>query len=177
MVQKFTAEGKQILLTGDPDHGEVIGIAGYAKNNLSLIQNQNDLTQELLDFLKDKNVVLLSQTTYSPVQFNNIKESLSENIPNLEIFNTICPATKERQTALLDLCKNCDGVIVIGGKNSANTIRLYETAKKHCANVCHIQRATEIPFSFLTFNTVGITAGASTPDELIEEVEAFLKDK
>ena len=86
-------------------------------------------------------------------------------------MNTICPATNERQNALLELCKKVDGVLVIGGKNSANTKRLFQTAQKHCKNAAHIQSKNDIPADFFKMEKVGITAGASTPDEIIMDVK------
>ena len=90
-------------------------------------------------------------------------------------MNTICPATNERQTALLELCKKVEGLLVIGGKNSANTKRLYQTAQMHCKKATHIQSAADIPNDFFRLSSVGITAGASTPDRIIDEVEERLK--
>ena len=89
-------------------------------------------------------------------------------------MNTICPATNERQQALLELCSQVDGVLVIGGKTSANTRRLYQTAAASCSHAAHIQSASDIPPEFFTLKTIGITAGASTPDEIISEVEKVL---
>ena len=90
-------------------------------------------------------------------------------------MNTICPATNERQQALLELCKQVDGVLVIGGKNSANTKRLYQTAAQNCKHAAHIQSAQDIPKDFFQLKTIGITAGASTPDSIITAVEQTLQ--
>jgi 4-hydroxy-3-methylbut-2-enyl diphosphate reductase len=90
-------------------------------------------------------------------------------------MNTICPATNERQNALLELCKKVDGVLVIGGKTSANTTRLFITAKENCKNCAHIQSEKDIPKDFYKLKTVGITAGASTPDGIIDTVENTLQ--
>lgn len=92
-------------------------------------------------------------------------------------MHTICPATNERQDALLDLCKTVDGVLVIGGKTSANTKRLYQTAQKNCKNAALIQTAQDIPQHFFSLQKVGITAGASTPDEIIFEVQKKLEER
>ena len=87
-------------------------------------------------------------------------------------FDNIFPS--ERQEALFDLCDSVDGIIVIGGKNSANTIRLFKIAQQNCKNVIHVESACEIPQEFFALEKVGITAGASTPDEIIQEVYASL---
>jgi 4-hydroxy-3-methylbut-2-enyl diphosphate reductase len=90
-------------------------------------------------------------------------------------MNTICPATNERQQSLLELCSQVDGVLVIGGKSSANTKRLYQTAAANCQQAAHIQSAEDIPPEFYKLEKIGLTAGASTPDEIIEDVECALK--
>ena len=106
-----------------------------------------------------------------------IEDSVREKYQNSKIMNTICPATKERQDALIKLCPIVDGIVVVGGKNSANTKRLLQTALKYCKNAILIERAEEIPSEFLSLNTVGITAGASTPDSVIQEVKSYLENK
>ena len=171
MVEKNSAAGKTILLTGDSNHGEVKGIAGYAKGRFILLQSEEDAKS-----LENENnqAVLLSQTTFSPVQFEKISKIVEEKYPDVKISNTICPATKERQDSLIELCSRVEGVLVVGGKNSANTIRLFQTAAKNCANAAHIQSADDIPEDFFRLKTIGITAGASTPDQIIEEVEKRL---
>ena len=168
MVLKNTLEGKTVFLTGDSNHGEVKGIAGYAGDNFVLLQSESD-AQNLEG--NENPAILISQTTFSPLQFEKISEILKKKFKNLTICNTICPATKERQDALINLCSQVCGVLVVGGKNSANTIRLFQTAEKHCKNAAHIQNANEIPKAFFDFEKVGITAGASTPDEIISQVE------
>jgi len=171
MVEKYSNEGKTIILTGDSNHGEVKGIAGYAKGNFILLESEADA-----DKLKNTNsdnagAILLSQTTFSPTQFSNISKIIENKYSNLKIHNTICPATKERQDAVIDLCSKVEGVLVIGGKNSANTIRLFQTAQKHCKYSAHIQSADDIPEEFFKLKVVGLTAGASTPDEIINQIE------
>ena len=156
-----------IVFTGDAEHGEVKGISGYGGKNFHLIQNISDA--ENLPSNKNK-TVLFSQTTFSEKEFALIRDVLSERFENLEVLNTICPATRERQDALLELCSKVSGVIVIGGKQSANTIRLFQTAYKNCSKAVHIENASEIPEEFFSMKRIGITAGASTPDEIINEV-------
>ena len=91
-------------------------------------------------------------------------------------MKTICPATKERQEALLELCSKCQGILVIGGKASSNTKRLYLTARENCHFAAHVQSIEDIPEVFYKLNEIGITAGASTPDELINEIEESFKN-
>lgn len=174
MVERYSAEDDFVILTGDKNHGEVIGIAGYAGKNFALIQDLKEAMK--IDFadLSQKNIILLSQTTFSPVEFEKIEMVCKNKFKNLAVMNTICPATNERQNALLELCSKVDGVLVIGGKNSANTKRLFQTAQKHCKNAAHIQSKNDIPKFFYEMEKVGITAGASTPDEIIVDVKNHL---
>lgn len=174
MVERYSAEDDFVILTGDKNHGEVIGIAGYAGKNFALIQDLKEAMK--IDFadLSQKNIILLSQTTFSPVEFEKIEKVCKNKFKNLAVMNTICPATNERQNALLELCSKVNGVLVIGGKNSANTKRLFQTAQKHCKNAAHIQSKNDIPKFFYEMEKVGITAGASTPDEIIVDVKNHL---
>ena len=175
MVEKYTTGEDFVIISGDKNHGEMIGIAGYAGSSFAQIQDVEEAEQLDFSLFEGKNVILMSQTTYSVNEFAKIEQSLRSKIKNLAVMNTICPATNERQTALLELCKKVDGVLVIGGKNSANTKRLYQTAKKYCKNAAYIQSSAEIPQEFYSLCSVGITAGASTPDKIIDEVEKVLK--
>lgn len=177
MVEHYTAQNDFVILSGDKNHGEVIGIAGYAGKNF--IQIQNKVEAEKLEFANPDgiNVILMSQTTYSEKEFANIEAILKKKIKNIDVMNTICPATRERQDSLCELCARVDGVLVVGGKNSANTKRLFQTAEKFCRMAAHIQSSEEIPHEFFKLKRVGITAGASTPDEIIDDVENVLRSR
>ena len=175
MVERYSSENDYVVLTGDINHGEVIGIAGYAGENFSQIQDYEEAERLNIKDGDNKNVILLSQTTYSPKEFEKIENLFKSKFHNLAVMNTICPATNERQEALLELCGLVDGVLVVGGRNSANTKRLYQTAAANCKIAAHIQSAADIPQDFFNLKTIGITAGASTPDEIIEDVERKLE--
>lgn len=171
MVSKYTGEGKHVILSGDKNHGEVKSIAGFAKKPLLQLQTTQEAENITLNGDNSEEYVLMSQTTFSPDEFEKIQLILQKKIKKLTVKNTICPATKERQDSLLELCSRVEGVLVIGGKNSANTKRLFQTAKENCKFAAHIQTADDIPEDFYKLNTVGITAGASTPAKIIEEVK------
>ena len=175
MVERYSSENDYVVLTGDRNHGEVIGIAGYAGENFSQLQDFEEAADFDIPSSDKKNVILLSQTTYSPKEFEKIESLFRGKFRNLAVMNTICPATNERQEALLELCGLVDGVLVVGGRNSANTKRLYQTAAANCQHAAHIQSAADIPQEVFNLKTIGITAGASTPDEIIEEVERKLE--
>lgn len=176
MVKVYSSKNEKIIFTGDKNHEEVISIAAYAKNNFYQIQNYDEAVAFLKNISMDEKIILMSQTTFSPVEFSKIKEKFIHHFKNLEIKNTICPATEERQKALIELCKKVDGVLVIGGSSSANTKRLYQTALENCKNAAYIQSPSDIPKEFFLLEKVGITAGASTPDKIIRLVEKTLQN-
>ena len=171
---RYASMNYTVILAGDSNHGEVIGIAGYSGNKFYLVQDSEDAKKLLPPEDADENAILLSQTTFSPQEFEKIAEIIKEKYKNLKVMNTICPATKERQDSLLRLCPLVEGVLVVGGKNSANTKRLLQTAKENCSKAALIETSDEIPEDFFKLQIVGITAGASTPDSAIEEVKNAL---
>lgn len=182
-AKDFAQKGYTIILAGDKNHGEVTGIAGCAENEGAIcivVENSQDaksITQKI------QKAILLSQTTISRSEYDNIAKVLKEHISQLQVFNTICPATSERQKSLDELAQKVDGIIVIGGKNSANTQRLFLATQKYCEDSsykckisCHIETPEEIPTEFFNLQTVGLTAGASTPDDIILNVEQVLQN-
>lgn len=175
MVEKYTKQKDFIIFSGDKNHGEVKSIEGYADRNFVLLQNSSEAEFFVHVAPKDKSILLMSQTTFSTDEFEKMSSLIKAKYTDVQIENTICPATKERQDALRKLCQQVDGVLVIGGKNSANTKRLYEIAAENCKFAAHIQNADEIPVEFLELKKIGLTAGASTPDEIIDDVERKLK--
>lgn len=175
----YAAKGFTVIIAGDKNHGEVTGLAGCVRTAAAtclLVDSPSDAVS--LDVTKcGVNTVLISQTTISPAEYAEIADVLKRRIPHLEVLDTVCPATQERQAALDELCARTEGVLVIGGKNSANTQRLFTSAKQKCAHAAHIEKADDIPAEFFSLNTIGITAGASTPDFVIDAVEARLSSK
>ncbi|MCR4900943.1 MAG: 4-hydroxy-3-methylbut-2-enyl diphosphate reductase [Treponema sp.] len=174
MVERYTSGSDYVILTGDKNHGEMIGIAGFAGPNFIQIQNEEEARALNIPDSDKINVILMSQTTYSIKEFQKIQEILRAKFRNITVMNTICPATSERQQALQELCSQVEGVLVIGGKSSANTRRLYQTASQNCKLAAHIQGPSDIPPEFFKLQTIGITAGASTPDSIILDVETHL---
>ncbi len=173
-VGKFSSQGYDVVLAGDRNHGEVLGIAGFSEGPFILVESESD-AEKLPVAPEGRRAVFLSQTTFSPAEFLKISRVLEKKYCEVRVMNTICPATKVRQDALLDLCGRVDAVVVVGGKNSANTKRLFETARQHRPDSILIEKADEIPETFFSFKKVGVTAGASTPDSDIQEVFDRLK--
>lgn len=166
-----------VILTGDAKHPENIGSLSYS-DNYFVIENEGQIPDAIKAYeeSKLKNVLLISQTTYSTLKFEDIKSKLSKLIPHVEIFNTICKTTELRQKETLELSKQVDTMIVIGGKNSSNTKKLYDIAISNMSNVLLISDKDELDLSQVK-GKVGIIAGASTPEESIKEVEDILKTK
>ena len=170
IVEKESAEGKYILIIGNPDHPEVIGIRGWAGSNVSVIQNAGDI--EKVDFSKNKKICVVSQTTFNYNKFQDLVEIIKKKSYDISVLNTICNATKERQTEARSIAESVDAMIVIGDKHSSNTQKLYEICRNACNNTYYIQTLDDLDLNQLgSVETVGITAGASTPNNIIEEVQ------
>ncbi len=159
----------------------MIGIVSFCGENCSIIEDENSIENALNDLKKSnkENLLLISQTTYSLEKFENIVEKIkNDNIlknVNMKVINTICSATKQRQLETEKLAKQVQTMIIIGGRNSSNSNKLYELAKKYCSNVLFIETEQEIDISCIKMSDkIGIMAGASTPQKNIEKVIAKL---
>ena len=168
-VKSHSEKGYQIVIFGDPEHPEVIGLVGYANGNAHVINKEHDISN--LPDLGDK-VAMVSQSTMFTHEFKYLSDLLSVKYPGMLIFDTICGATKERQSDLVDLVEQgADAIVVIGGKHSANTRKLAKLASSHDRPTFHIETADDLlPSDFETFSVVGVTAGASTPEFIIRKV-------
>lgn len=171
-----------IFLIAESTHPETIGTYSFCGENSSIIQNIEEVEKAVQDFesSKLKDILVISQTTFSVEKFNNIVNELEKRINtkkiNLVINKTICDATRLRQEEAEYISKQSDLMIVIGGKNSSNTKKLYEIAVKNSKKAVLIESKDEIlKEDFSKFNKIGITAGASTPKESIEEVIDLLQ--
>mgnify|MGYP003276796848 FL=1 len=172
-VNKFSHEGYKIVILGDEKHPEVVGINGWC-NNDAIITKDGSFNENL-----PSKICVVSQTTEKEENWDKTIDNLSkESIDELKSFNTICAATEERQKSVYDLSKNVDFMIVVGGKHSSNTTKLYQIAKENCPNTIHIENASELPKDLLenkNIKNIGITAGASTPDWIIKEVVKIME--
>ncbi|SFU42167.1 4-hydroxy-3-methylbut-2-enyl diphosphate reductase [Clostridium sp. DSM 8431] len=172
-VQEFSNEGYGIVILGDKNHPEVIGINGWCDDN-AIITKDGSLPENL-----PEKVCAVSQTTEKKQNWDNTIENLENSQVEFETFNTICLATDERQKSAYELSKEVDAMIVVGGKNSSNTTKLYQICKGNCENTIHIENSSELTDEFINnknFNKIGITAGASTPDWIIREVFKIMQD-
>ena len=175
LVKKYHEAGAQILVTGSGTHPEVIGILGQIGGDAYVIENQGEAENLQLD--REKPVCIVSQTTFSLQKFEDIVAILEKKQYNMDILNTICNATQMRQTEAAELALECDAMIVIGGKNSSNTAKLFEICQSECNKTYFIQSAGDLDETFNSVRCVGITAGASTPKSIIEEVLKYVRDE
>lgn len=170
IVQKESAARKYILIIGSPDHPEVIGIRGWAGEHAAVVQNADDI--ENIDFSKNRKICVVSQTTFNYNKFKDLVEIIKKKSYDIIVLNTICNATKERQTEAESIAESVDAMIVIGDKHSSNTQKLFEICHRACNNTYYIQTLDDLDLNQLgSVETVGITAGASTPNNIIEEVQ------
>lgn len=175
IVNEAYAKGNTIIIVGDPNHPEVKGINGWCENSAYIISSEEEIEQ-FAQKTDIKFVTVVAQTTIRKDFFKKIINFLKKHFTNVEIFDTICSATDERQKAAEDLASRADFMIVIGGAESSNTRKLYELCKEHCENTVCVENAKELK-NYInkglipeTKKLVGITAGASTPDTVIKEV-------
>lgn len=176
IIEGIDQNERKIVIIGDKNHPEIKAIKSYAKE--SIVINSID---DIKKIEKMRSISIIAQTTLDTDFFKKMISAILDKIERVEIFNTICDATKVRQEAIKKIAPNVDFVIVIGGKNSSNTKKLYYISKKINPNTFHIEKSSELDkpeFSkmFPKFNSVGITAGASTPPEEIKNVKTFFRN-
>ena len=182
IVEKESKAGSHIVIIGDPDHPEVVGICGWCIGPYTVIRTK----QDALDFVppEGKNVCIVSQTTFNYNKFKDLVEILRKKrydntvLNILNILNTICNATEERQREAKSIAGEVDTMLVVGGRHSSNTQKLFEICKKECGNTYYIQTPVDLDSEmFHRSSCVGITAGASTPKKIIEEVQEHVRIK
>ena len=171
IVAEKSAEGSYIVIVGNGEHPEVQGIRGWAGEQVTVVQTQEDAERfELPD--KDQKVCIVAQTTFNYNKFKELVEIISKKRYDIVVLNTICNATKERQTEARQIAARVDAMVVIGDKRSSNTQKLFEICKEECLNTYYIQTLDDLDINQLrSVESVGITAGASTPNKIIEEVQ------
>ena len=170
IVRKASAEGAHIVIIGNPDHPEVQGIRGWAGEKVTVVQDKE--SAEGVDFGKKEKICVVSQTTFNYNKFKDLVEIIKKKSYDVSVLNTICNATKERQTEAESIAGSVDAMIVIGDKHSSNTQKLFEICRRACNNTYYIQTLDDLDLNQLgSVETVGITAGASTPNNIIEEVQ------
>ncbi len=169
-VEKESAAGRQIIIIGNDNHPEVEGIKGWCHHPALVIESAEQA--EALNLPEGTNVCIVSQTTFNYKKFKDLVEILDKKRYDRIVVNTICNATEERQTEARQIAGEVDAMIVIGGSHSSNTQKLFEICRKECENTYYIQTVHDLDLEVLrSTGLVGITAGASTPKKIIEEVQ------
>ena len=176
IVKDASAEGDQIVIIGNEKHPEVEGIMGWSETPVHVVDTVEKAEKLKLD--KSKNVRVVSQTTFNYKKFQDLVEIIKKKGYDISVLDTICNATEERQTEARKIAAESDLMIVIGDKHSSNTQKLYEISKKECANTYYIQTSKDMDYHQIqSINNVGITAGASTPNNIIEEVSKNVRNE
>ncbi|MDO4965904.1 MAG: 4-hydroxy-3-methylbut-2-enyl diphosphate reductase [Lachnospiraceae bacterium] len=176
IVSEESAKGVQVVVIGNAKHPEVMGIIGWcSKNKPAIVIETHDEALQFSNENGDK-ICIVSQTTFNLQKFQELVEIFRKKGYDINVVNTICNATEVRQTEAKDLSGKSDAVIVIGGKTSSNTQKLYEICRRECENTQYIQTLNDLDVQSLNeVKKVGITAGASTPNNIIEEVQNYVR--
>ena len=181
IADEYVKQGYFIFIIGKKEHPEMIGTVSFCGDNYYVVENEEKVSQAVECFKKTNigNALIISQTTFSLDKFKNIVEKIKSNIEpsRLEIRNTICTATKQRQEETAEIAKHVDCMIIVGGKHSSNSNKLYELSKIYCKNVLFVETEAEIDVSTIKkYEKVGIMAGASTPQISIQKIVEKLEE-
>lgn len=174
IVQEKYREGFQIVIIGNKTHPEVEGINGWCKDSAVVLETVSEAEKFRPD--PQKKLCIVSQTTFNYKKFKDMVDIFEKKSYDILVMNTICNATEERQTEAGTIARQSDAMLVIGGKHSSNTQKLYEICSKECPNTYFIQTLDDLNLElFQSFRSVGITAGASTPNNIIKEVQTYVR--
>ncbi|MCR4650723.1 MAG: 4-hydroxy-3-methylbut-2-enyl diphosphate reductase [Lachnospiraceae bacterium] len=175
-VDEATAKGERVIIVGDPAHAEVQGIIGWCNSEPFVCENISDTNK--IPFDTSEKVTVVSQTTFNLNKFKEIVEKIRDLGYDINVVNTICNATEERQRAARELASRADCMIVIGGQHSSNSRKLYDICKEECDNTLFIQTLDDLNLDLpKSVRLVGVTAGASTPNNIIEEVQNYVRNE
>ena len=170
IVMEESRKGAAVIIAGDESHPEVEGIRVWAEGPVWVVSRPGDM--ERLPLSAGKAAVLVAQTTFNYTKFEELVEIFSKKGYDGNVINTVCNATEERQSEARRIARTVDAMIVIGGRHSSNTQKLYEICSRECKNTYFVETLVDLDSKpFQSFRHVGITAGASTPNKIIEEVQ------
>ncbi|KAB1439428.1 4-hydroxy-3-methylbut-2-enyl diphosphate reductase [Candidatus Galacturonibacter soehngenii] len=176
IVKEYGQRGYEIVIIGNDKHPEVEGIKGWCDSKVSVIENIEEANNYSAS--NNQKVCIVSQTTFNYNKFKDLVEIISKKGYDIIVLNTICNATEERQVEASRVASQVDAMIVIGDKHSSNTQKLFEICKDECENTYYIQTLDDLDTQSLQFfGSVGITAGASTPNNIIEEVHSNVRNE
>ncbi len=175
IVEKQSLLGETIVVIGNPKHPEVEGIVGWSTRGAYTVQEESDI--EKIPLNREEKLCIVSQTTFNRNKFQELVEKFEKNGYNTNVMNTICDATNVRQTEALELAAKVDVMIVIGDTHSSNSRKLYEICSSVCRNTLFVQTVMDVLGKLPEAEgTIGITAGASTPKYIIEEVQSYVRN-
>ncbi len=175
IVEEASLRGDRIVVVGNPKHPEVVGIVGWSHNGASVIEKSDDIDN--ISFSDEEKVTLVSQTTFNRNKFQEIVEKIEKNVYNVSCMNTICDATSVRQCEARELAGRVAVMIVIGDTHSSNSRKLYEICSEVCEHTLFVQSTSDVRGNLPEVDgPVGITAGASTPKYIIEEVQSYVRN-
>jgi 4-hydroxy-3-methylbut-2-enyl diphosphate reductase len=174
-ARSLSEAGYRVFIAGERDHGELIGIRGYAPDSLVVANpaEAEEAARTLRAGTPVPKAALIGQTTIRPEEYAAIGKAIGKYL-DLELVDTICGATRERQDALRELCAQVEAVVIAGGRGSSNTRRLLEIARSLGKPCWLVESAADLPAGIGAFKTLGLSAGASTPDTVIGEIESVL---
>lgn len=176
IVEKKYQEGSCIVIVGNANHPEVEGINGWCNGAATVIGSVSEAENYSQE--PARKLCVVAQTTFNYKKFKDIVDIFSKKSYDIDVMNTICNATEERQTEAAAIAGDSDAMIVIGGKHSSNTQKLYEICKNVCPGTHFIQTLDDLDLKqFQSFRSVGITAGASTPNTIIKEVQSYVRNE
>lgn len=176
IVQECYQAGDRIVIIGNRTHPEVEGINGWCGNTALVVATAEEAEDCVLD--SAEKLCIVSQTTFNYKKFKDIVDIFEKKSYDINVMNTICNATEERQTEAAAIAGTSEAMIVIGGKHSSNTQKLYEICRKECKNTHFIQTLDDLDLeAFQSVRSVGITAGASTPNTIIKEVQSYVRKR
>ena len=176
IVEKKYQEGSCIVIVGNANHPEVEGINGWCNGAATVIVSVSEAENYSQE--PARKLCVVAQTTFNYKKFKDIVDIFSKKRYDIDVMNTICNATEERQTEAAAIAGDSDAMIVIGGKHSSNTQKLYEICKNVCPDTHFIQTLDDLDLKqFQSFRSVGITAGASTPNTIIKEVQSYVRNE
>ncbi len=181
-IHKIVAENSSqnipVLIAGDDEHPEVVGIKSYSEGETYIFKNSDELVLllEKNKFLCENRIIIVAQTTFSAKEWKICKKNINLLCTNAKIFDTICSATHERQSEAVTLSLECDAMLIVGGRHSSNTQKLKSTCEVNCPTFL-VETAEELKSIDLSeFDKIGITAGASTPASIIKEVHNYVRN-
>ena len=178
IVSENSAEDIPVLIAGDENHPEVIGIKSYSKGKTFFFKNSDELVLLLKEHadLCEKRIIIVAQTTFSAKEWKFCKKNINLLCTNAKIFDTICSATHKRQSEAVTLSLECDAMLIVGGRHSSNTQKLKSTCEVNCPTFL-VETAEELrEIDLSEFDKIGITAGASTPASIIKEVHNYVRN-